>query len=729
MGDIDFAALKATVTENNGEISCSVEETNRLRALLGLKPLKISGADDGKSRDQISVENFRRSKEDEERARDAAELKEKIERSRSKRLMQSKLGEATLGDADGDDMELVSAAEWVQRSRKKAEVTEKEKQRLAAEQAAKRLDEEDQLLSSAPAYSSADLKGFKVMHGTQDFEAGEAVILTLADSSVLHRDENGKIVGVSDEVDVLENINIAEDYRRKQTEERKKKARRGAYSGYDDDEFAEGVAPKTKRSILSQYDREKVNGPQLVLAENGFVSTNRVDEVKDASLNKIEQNLALESKVLSDYLTPAEFSKFNKPKKEKKLRKIRKKSNDEDPYAELMSTIEDSATDRGSRKVNGSLGLAATTAQEEARRREAYDEAVRQDAARNTQLKNRKFEEEEEDDDLQIATALARARQVALKNRRDEDGYDKPLSLLSKGDIASIAIKNAVGTSDENIINSHRLPKVQAESKDGTDDVDVDVDGRDASGTLFFTDTTEFTSRLQARLYERDREKADAAFQEQANKKRHREREEEQAIADFESNKIQGLAADDAEDMDIDGESSESDADEDMEEIEDNGLQQKPIAARGLAATLELLKSTGDLQAKEVLAGRVKDSREFDPSAPLPDAEDRIKLEYRDKFGRKLTQKEAFRQLSYKFHGIQPSRKKKEKTLKALATANSSGSTKGSLESGTMKFLTQTQAATGKAHVTVQGGATASSETIAKLAKAKLKKMNSAQKK
>jgi hypothetical protein len=45
--------VKAAVTEENGEISCSVEETNRIRALLGLKPLAV------KSKDQQSVDNFK----------------------------------------------------------------------------------------------------------------------------------------------------------------------------------------------------------------------------------------------------------------------------------------------------------------------------------------------------------------------------------------------------------------------------------------------------------------------------------------------------------------------------------------------------------------------------------------------------------------------------------------------------------------------------------------------
>ena len=38
-----------------------------------------------------------------------------------------------------------------------------------------------------------------------------------------------------------------------------------------------------------------------------------------------------------------------------------------------------------------------------------------------------------------------------------------------------------------------------------------------------------------------------------------------------------------------------------------------------------------------------------------------IKLEYRDDLGRLMTPKEAFRQLSYNFHGIKPSKKTREK--------------------------------------------------------------------
>jgi U4/U6.U5 tri-snRNP-associated protein 1 len=80
-----------------------------------------------------------------------------------------------------------------------------------------------------------------------------------------------------------------------------------------------------------------------------------------------------------------------------------------------------------------------------------------------------------------------------------------------------------------------------------------------------------------------------------------------------------------------------------------------------------------------------------------------VKLEYRDNFGRKLTQKEAFRQLSYRFHGYGPGKKKKEKRLKAMEVQNKAQSSRGTLDGGlTMKSLVKTQEATGKAHVIVQ---------------------------
>ena len=82
-----------------------------------------------------------------------------------------------------------------------------------------------------------------------------------------------------------------------------------------------------------------------------------------------------------------------------------------------------------------------------------------------------------------------------------------------------------------------------------------------------------------------------------------------------------------------------------------------------LSNYLHALHHTGELGKSEELAGRAKDGRVVDPSAKV----DGVKLEYRDEFGRKLTQKEAFRQICYRFHGYGPGKKAKEKRLKVLS--------------------------------------------------------------
>lgn len=46
---------KAAVTEANGEISCSIEESNRIRAMLGLKPLVVKKL----SQEAEAVSNFK----------------------------------------------------------------------------------------------------------------------------------------------------------------------------------------------------------------------------------------------------------------------------------------------------------------------------------------------------------------------------------------------------------------------------------------------------------------------------------------------------------------------------------------------------------------------------------------------------------------------------------------------------------------------------------------------
>ena len=111
-------------------------------------------------------------------------------------MLNAKLDGAKLSEVnseDKEDLSLLSAADWVKRSRKKEELSEIEKAKKQAEIAAKRLEEEEE---ERLKYSSADLRGISVLHSTKDFTTGQEIVLTLADSDILHKDERGRVLGL-----------------------------------------------------------------------------------------------------------------------------------------------------------------------------------------------------------------------------------------------------------------------------------------------------------------------------------------------------------------------------------------------------------------------------------------------------------------------------------------------------------------------------------------------------
>ena len=162
-----------------------------------------------------------------------AEIRLRLEKAKNKRLENQKI--------QGDDLsssEALSAADWVKRSR----VVERDRAKLDAEKAAKKMqDEEEERLRNMSSYSAASLSGLAVKHSAKDFEAGQEIILTLADSNILETDERGRTVDLNNEGDVLENVNMTDEDRRLEREKRNKRLKQAVYSGYDDDEFAEGV--------------------------------------------------------------------------------------------------------------------------------------------------------------------------------------------------------------------------------------------------------------------------------------------------------------------------------------------------------------------------------------------------------------------------------------------------------------------------------------------------------
>jgi hypothetical protein len=75
---------------------------------------------------------------------------------------------------------------------------------------------------------------------------------------------------------------------------------------------------------------------------------------------------------------------------------------------------------------------------------------------------------------------------------------------------------------------------------------------------------------------------------------------------------------------------------------------------KGIANALKVFRERGML-GRDQHRGRTKDRTLEQQLASLPKATKEVELQYFDKKGRKLTLKEAYRQMCWKIHGKMPS--------------------------------------------------------------------------
>lgn len=224
----------------------SIEETNRIRVSLGLKPLPVSGASGPvfketatsdeqeeagstlESRQAEGYENYRKLQEAEEAKKRREAKGEAIKKARDASKRFAKLEGKGLGEAD--DNEDLDARSWLikqKKRQKEIEKARKKEQELAEAETA-----------AAAAYTEKDLAGIKVGHELGAFEEGEEQVLTLKDTTVDANEEEG---------DELENLNLRE--REKLHEKLELKKKKPVYNPNDISETGE-------TSILAHYDVE-----------------------------------------------------------------------------------------------------------------------------------------------------------------------------------------------------------------------------------------------------------------------------------------------------------------------------------------------------------------------------------------------------------------------------------------------------------------------------------------
>ncbi|KAI5918796.1 SART-1 family protein [Camillea tinctor] len=304
--------------------AATIEETNRIRVSLGLKPLPVPGASGPQFKEKQSTpedeeaastletrqaaayDNYKKIQDAQDAKKRRDEKNAAIKRARDAAKRFEVLEGKGLGDADGDND--LDAKSWLinqKKRQKKIDKARKLEEELAAAEAA---------AAAAVQYTSKDLAGVKVGHEIGSFEDGDEQILTLKDTNV---------IGDEDEGDELENINLRE--REKLNEKLELKKKKPVYDPHQMNESGE-------RNILAQYDEEIDGKKTKRFTLDGQGNTVQISslagQAQSRPLQKIDLDFLTEDKPASDYLDISEV-KVKKPKK-KKSKSTRQRPIDED---------------------------------------------------------------------------------------------------------------------------------------------------------------------------------------------------------------------------------------------------------------------------------------------------------------------------------------------------------------------------------------------------------------
>uniref|UniRef100_A0A8C9WKT0 Spliceosome associated factor 1, recruiter of U4/U6.U5 tri-snRNP n=1 Tax=Scleropages formosus TaxID=113540 RepID=A0A8C9WKT0_SCLFO len=620
---------------------------SKLRAKLGLKPLELneSKKETGTKEEPVVAEVINPSV-----IKQQKEMREKLAALKEKRLLNQKLGMVkTLGEED--DAWLDDTAAWVERSRKLA------REKEMAEKRAKLLEEMDEefgvsnlveqefVQARQAAYTAKDLKGLTVQHQIDSFQEGETVILTLEDKGVLDEKE-----------DVLVNVGLVDREKAEKNVELKKK--KPDYMPYEEESVDDMVTFKS-RSVLSKYD-EEIEGEKkksFRLNEGGCADGERERELHAIRETLRNQAQSLEVPTLtlaSEYYTPQEMVSFKKTKRRVKVRKKEKAVKVEDLVDDTRNS------DFGSRARG--RGLRKVEEEGQDNKQENLPEANAQSDVIQKSDDNRVEDMEISDDDEDAPTVDS----VALEEDEVEQELQKQLE------------KQRQPHAPFSFTVAQSFLKLLWEGRDG--DGDDDPEGR---SNIVFNATSEFCRTL-----------GDIPTYGLSGN-----REDREEIMDFEQEEEKEGAGGSDSEMDENMGWSTVNLDEEQKQPDFSAasttiLDEEPIVNSGLAAALQLCKNKGLLDTQMQKVARVRApkgtlhnenyciedkmtiddkysrreeyrgfTQEFkEKESYKPD----VKIEYVDDTGRKLTPKEAFRQLSHRFHGKGSGKMKTEKRMKKL---------------------------------------------------------------
>lgn len=642
-----------------------------MRASLGLPPLKT----ETKLMKDEETKRASAKKLDEEKR--VEELQERVAKTRRSRQQDALAKTEKLG-REAEDIDDVM--QWVEKTREQTRRASSKDEGAPARRAAKRRKQEVE-----PA---EELENAKLNHSLEELEDDGEVILTLADKGLL--DDKGNLIEEDDLV--LENVLTREQKDRDKAFRASQKSK----PLWEED----GV----KRTMLDKYDEEEEEA--LVLGKGGTLPEGALKPKEDmkAKLLQAQSQLAAPPKNTGgDYYTPQEIEAMKKPKK-KKERKLKKKALTSEDIGELEKAAEmDVGTNLGSREqrkqrlknveISREKQVASQRAKFDAALKKANiaSEALRYD---NPNLQQQEGNDDDDEDDG-LAASLARVRDIALKKNQ--------LRANGSGGVEGLA-KNIIQRREH---QSQHQPSLQ--SQDG--------------GGLTFTTVGEFARSvvmedkwLETKAF--DHQQDDVIMEEvDADSTMEVEAGVDHSLSTKRKGRYRRHRPEDESERILDTDHTENQ--KDHSEPEDEVIGHEATLGVGLAGTLALLKERGELQQPVEWAGRTNDSRNSFFTKSMEGYKDvytggktddqiaadvEVALTKKDEFGRVLTPKEAFRQLSHSFHGIQPSQNTKEKRMKQIAKelAQKRAAT-GSTDGGVVTGLKAVQAKAATPYMVLSG--------------------------
>ena len=635
--------------------SISIEETNKIRLAIGLKPLPVPGGgptfkapkdDKGSEEEEEDVgstlesrqaqgyENWTKLQEEANAKAQREAKNEAIKKARDAARKYAKLEGKGLGEAD--NVTELDTKTWLIQQKKRQKKMERERLRKLEQELAERENVRD--------HTAEDLAGVKVAHELDDFdEAGEQV-LTLKDTTIDQNEEEG---------DELENLELKEQEALNDRLQLKKK--KPVYDPNDIDETG-------STSILKHYD-ETIDGKKqkrFFLDAQGSTAEER-ETLKQSTGQKLKaQPISLD--ILRDDVPSSDYAlsvdaKIRKPKK-KKSKSTRQKAVDEDDGFPVE-------TNNGVQPDDDDMDVDSRHAEPE-------------NGAPKRKLESTSFVD---DDDLQASLAVQRRAALKQRNRT------KPEDIARQLREENSATPGPLGNGED------------------------DMQGGEVG--LVIDETTEFVANLQRATEER----AQAEQAKPRIAKPGSPIADEEADVDmdrfFNEDENEDLKAR------IKHEASTSAAPNlTVSGLEEEATLNNGLGATVTLLTQRgLLKSThdGDINAlhrerDKFLTEKQKREAEVERKARLQRERDRasgkldrmsarereeyarwenkqrdqaesrqmldvfnreykpdVQLKYVDEFGRSMNQKEAFKHLSHQFHGKGSGKQKTEKHLKKIA--------------------------------------------------------------